>query len=61
MSFANSVKNGCFALVAAIIAIAFLFAIIGVFGLAIAICALIIFIIIALWTFRYPEHLRGTE
>jgi hypothetical protein len=40
---------------ATLIGVAFFFAIIGVFGLATAIAALVLFVVLALLTFRRPQ------
>jgi hypothetical protein len=47
--------------VVALIGICFFNAIIGVFGLSTSIVSLIVFILVALWTFGRSQHLTGGE
>jgi uncharacterized membrane protein YbaN (DUF454 family) len=58
MSFSNFFHRLCGAFVATALAVGFFFAIIGVFGLATSILALVLFVALAALMFRRPQTLR---
>jgi Na+/H+-translocating membrane pyrophosphatase len=47
--------------IVALIGVCFFFAIIGVFGLSTSIVSLIVFVVVALWTFGRRQHFPDAE